>query len=108
MKWQAYRNDEATGQSPQPFSQNEARDLIRQTQAELEQSGPWPENLAAWLQENHPADLQAIRVTAKGIDSAWQNQEITGIVRALTEYKSAWIEGLVLWRRQLQQPSSTT
>lgn len=104
MKWQAYRNKEQVAQPPRPFSHPEALESIRRVQAELDQAGPWPENITAWLQDHHPAALRAIRQTTKGINHACLHQDATGLEKALTAYKRAWLEGLTLWRDREQQP----
>jgi hypothetical protein len=98
MKWQSYRNEGTKAQPPRPFSQQEALDSIRRTQSELDQGGPWPEHLTGWLKENHLAALQAIKRATNGIDHACLNQNVTGLEKALVEYKRAWQEGLNLWR----------
>lgn len=105
MKWQSYRNKEPKAQPPRPFNNHEALESIRRIQAELDQAGPWPENITAWLQDHHPAALQAIRQTTKGIDHACLHQDSTGLKKGLAEYKQAWLNGLTLWRSREQQPS---
>ena len=100
MKWHTYRSEETKAQITQSFSQLGALESIRMAQAGLNQAGPWPENLTAWLKEASPAVLQAIRSVTKGIDHACLNQDATGLARALTEYKRVWLESLTLWRNR--------
>jgi len=98
MKWQTYRNREAKAQPPRPFSQQEALESIRRVHTELDQAGPWPEHLTAWLQESHAEALQSIRKATKGINRACLDQDATGFEKTLAEYKRAWMESLTLWR----------
>lgn len=105
MKWQAYRNSEPKAQPPKLFSHQEALESIRRTLAELNESGPWPENLTAWLNFNHKETVQAIKIAEKGIDHAFLSQDAETLEKALAEYKRACVEGLTLWREREQQPS---
>jgi hypothetical protein len=86
------------------FSHQEALEHIQKVQAELDQAGPWPEHFTEWLQDHHPAALQTIRATTRGIDTACLNQDATGLDKALDEYRAVWMQGLNLWRDREQQP----
>jgi hypothetical protein len=105
MKWQSFRNKEPKAQPPRLISQQEAFECIQRVHEELNQAGPWPENLTAWLKDNHKEVLQATRATADDVDQACLNQDVTGLERALAEYKRVWLEGLTLWRNREQQQS---
>lgn len=81
------------------FNQQEALDLIRQTHAELNHCGHWPEQLMIWLREQHPAARRAILNTTQNIDDACLNQNRAGLERSLDEYRAACMAGLNLWRK---------
>lgn len=108
MKWHAYRNMEPKAQPPRPFNQQEALENIRRVQEELNQSGPWPENLLPWLKADHKGVSLAIRAAADAVDHACLNQDATRLDKALVEYKRACLEGLTLWRQREQQTTLTT
>lgn len=93
MTWRQYR------QLTRPFNHQEAFEKIGLTLAELDKSGPWPENLTAWLNYNYKEMLQAIRKAEKGIDHAYLNQDAETLEKTLAEYKRACMEGLTAWRK---------
>jgi len=86
-----------TQATAQAYCQHEALVCIRKINEELDQSGPWPENLTSWLCEHHQTKLQAIHTVTEGINCAIMNQDATGLIRVLKEYKMLWLEGLGLW-----------
>ena len=99
MKWQAYRNSEPKAQPPKLFSHQEGLETIRRTLAELNESGPWPGNLTAWLNDNYKETLQAIKKAEKGIDQAYLNQDAETLEKTLADYKRACMGGLTAWRK---------
>jgi hypothetical protein len=105
MKWQTYLNKEPKTQPPRFISQREALECIGRTHEELNQAGPWPEFLTAWLEKNHNEAFQAIRRADRKLDYACEKHlDDKELEKALTEYKHAWLEGLTRWKIE-QQPS---
>jgi hypothetical protein len=62
MKWHSYRIEGNIKKAPSIVSQHDANESIRKVQDELDQAGPWPEHIKAWLHTDHPSVLQRIRV----------------------------------------------
>lgn len=93
MTWRQYR------QPTRPFSQQVAFEKIGLTLAELNEAGPWPENLMAWLNDNHKETIQTIKTAEKGIDHAYLNQDAEALEKVLAEYNRACMLGLTVWRK---------
>lgn len=93
------RPADETPAPPVPFSRQNAFDRLRALYEELDRES-WPELLAAWLQDFHPAALQRIRNSTQQIDDAFKAGSDRRLDRALTEQRAAWLAGLALYRSQ--------
>lgn len=82
------------------FDKDAAYRKIRRTQDDLDRETTWPELLAAFLEDHHPASLQKIRNTTAQIDDAYHAGNAGQLDRALVEYRQAWLDGLALYRQQ--------
>ena len=83
-----------------PFDPADAYQKIRRTQADLDRNIDWPELLAAFLEDHHPAALQKIRNSTAAIDDAYRAGNAGQLDRALDAYRQAWLDGLQLYRDQ--------
>jgi len=68
-------------------------------QADLDRETTWPELLAAFLEDHHPAALQRIRNSTQQVDDAYRAGNDRQLDRALAEYRQAWLDGLQLYRQ---------
>lgn len=92
----------------EPCNPDLLRGAIDRAFEELNEAGPWPENLLPWLTIDHKGLSQAIRTANDAVDHACLNQDATGLNKALAEYKRAYLKGLTLWRQREQQTTLTT
>ena len=97
MKWKTFAKSEPA--PPVPFNKQGAFDRIREVQDLLDRES-WPELLASFLQDYHPAALQKIRNSTAAVDDAYKNGNGRALDRALDEYRQAWLDGLALYRQQ--------
>lgn len=84
------------------FNPDHWRSEIARAYEELNEVGPWPENLFQWLHECCLPLHRRIRSAAQAIDDAFTGRDSARLGKALAEFKGANLEALATWKEHEQ------